>query len=427
MIGQVRSTRTTIGNGLRVVTVELPHLHTATLVLYVKVGSRLESPDDNGLSHFVEHMLFRGTERYPTSYDLNLAVESLGGTLYAETGRDYSLYQVTLVPELVEDGVALFGELFGRPRFADIERALILEEMNEDYDERGVEINAADIARGLLFEGHPLGQRIIGNRANVSRFSDADVRRHFERFYVARNAILAVAGPVDAAAVTAAAERHLAGLRAGEEARPEPALKRQTAANVRHVADAGSQSELELLWRALPETDPDYLASVALVRTLDDGMSTRLHYQLCDQLGLAYSLGAGLEPLHDVTLLEVSGATANAKVPELVTRLFELFRRYRDEPVSDAELAKAKRRYRYDLLSMHDDGNAMAGWFAGTALYYPPATLEERAAAMDRVTAADIQRVAQRILTADNLTLVVVGSLSRARIAEVKATVAEFR
>jgi predicted Zn-dependent peptidase len=425
---EVSAQTTRLDNGLRVVTVELPHLHTATLVLYVKVGSRLEATDDNGLSHFVEHMLFRGTERYATSFDLNLAFESLGGTLYAETGRDYSLYQVTLVPESIDRGLELYGELFGKPRFADLEleRTLVLEEMNEDYDEDGVEINAADLARGVLFDGHPLGQRIIGSRANVERFDEADVRRHFDRFYVARNAILAVAGPIDHAAVVAAATRHLEALPAGEEATPEPAGKRQTAPIVKHVHDAGSQSEIELLWRGVAESDPDYMPLVALVRTLDDGMSTRLHYQLCDQLGLAYSLQAGLEPLHDVTLLEVSGATANAKVPELVRRLLELFARYRDEEVSAAELDKAKRRYRYDLLASIDDANAMAGWFGGTALYYPPPELAARIAAMDAVTAADIQRAARRMLTPDNLTLVIVGAVSRAKIAEVRSAVAAF-
>jgi predicted Zn-dependent peptidase len=423
---QQRATR--LDGGLRVVTVELPHLHTATLVLYVKIGSRLESPEDNGLSHFVEHMLYRGTARHATSFDLNLAFESLGGTLYAETGRDYSLYQVTLVPELIEQGMELYGELFGRPRFADLEleRKLVLEEMNEDYDERGIEINPSDLARGLLFDGHPLGQRIIGSRENVERFTEEDVRRHFGRYYVTENAILTVAGPVHHDEVARSAARHLGHLPRGEEAVPEPATKRQTAAQVKHVTDSGAQSEIELLWRGVGENDPDYMAAVALVRTLDDGMSTRLHYQLCDQLGLAYSLSAGLEPLHDVTLIEVSGATANAKVPELCQKLLEMFARYRDEEVSAAELDKARRRYRYDLLASIDDANAMAGWFGGTALYYPPPSLEERIASMDAVTPADIQRAARRMLTADNLTLVVVGSLSRARLAEVKSAVAAF-
>src|SRR6266545_6292732 len=215
---ELRARTTVLPNGLRAVTVELPHLHTASVVLYVKVGSRLESPQDNGLSHFVEHMLFRGTERHPTSYDINFAFESLGGTLYAETGRDYSLFQVTLVPGLVEGGLELFGELFSRPLFADLEleRQLILEELTEDYDERGNEINSADIARGLLFGAPPLAQRIIGPPDNVRRFTDGDVRRHFARYYCAANAILVAAGPVEHEALAAAAERHLGRLPAGD-------------------------------------------------------------------------------------------------------------------------------------------------------------------------------------------------------------------
>src|SRR5215207_1995728 len=216
---------TTLPNGLAVTTVALPHLHTAVCALFIKVGARFEVPADNGLSHFVEHMLFRGTERYPTSLALNTAIESLGGTLHAETGRDYTLFQMGFTPDLVDAGLALFGELLGRPLFGDLEleRALVLEEINEDYDESDTEINCDDIARGLMFEGHPLGQRIIGPRGNVEGFSDADVRRHFVRFYGARNAILCVAGPVDHGAVADAAARHLGDLPPGTHAEAEAA------------------------------------------------------------------------------------------------------------------------------------------------------------------------------------------------------------
>jgi predicted Zn-dependent peptidase len=429
MLPEVHARLTTLPNHLRVVTVELPHLHTASLVLYVKVGSRLETPDDNGLSHFVEHMLFRGTERHPTSYDINFAFESLGGTLYAETGRDYSLFQVTLVPEQLEGGLELFGEVFARPLFVDLEleRQLILEELTEDYDERGNEINSADIARGLLFGSHPLAQRIIGPPDNVRRFTDADVRRHFGSYYCAANAILVAAGPVDHDALAAAAARHLGQLPAGDAAVAELAGSDQKAARFLHVPDSGAQSSIEVLWRGLPELDDDYMATVALVRALDDGMSTRLHYRLCDQLGLAYSLQAAIEPLHDVSVLEVSGATANAKVPELIKRLLELADELRMTGIDEAELAKVKRRFRYDLLSSIDDANAMAGWFGGTALYYPPTSLEERAARMDRVTVADVCRAAGRALAPENLAVVVVGSLTRARLAEVRSAVTGYR
>ncbi|HEX9102060.1 MAG TPA: insulinase family protein, partial [Polyangia bacterium] len=115
-------------NGLTVVTVELPHLHSVSVVMYARVGSRYETVEDNGLSHFLEHMLFRGTERLPDAYALNHAIEALGGTLYAETGRDYSLYQIKLHPESLDGGIALFGEIFCAPAFSDIEveRKIIL-------------------------------------------------------------------------------------------------------------------------------------------------------------------------------------------------------------------------------------------------------------------------------------------------------------
>jgi predicted Zn-dependent peptidase len=235
------------------------------------------------------------------------------------------------------------------------------------------------------------------------------------------------AGPVAQSAVVAAAERHLAGLAPGTEAQAEAARFDQSGARFLHVPDSGAQSSVEVLFRGVPELDPDAMAQVALVRALDDGMSTRLHYRLCDQLGLAYSLQAGLEPLHDVTVLEVTGATANAKVPELVARLLELADDLKQTGITEAELAKVKRRFRYDLLSSIDDANAMAGWFGGTALYYPPTSLEERAARMDAVTVDDVRRAAGRALAADNLAVVVVGSLTRARLAELRSAVQSYR
>ena len=108
---------TILDNGLAVTTVALPHLHTAVCALFVKVGARFEAPDDSGLSHFVEHMLFRGTERYPTSLALNTAVERLGSMLNAETGRDYTLFQLALEPQYVAPAIDLLGELKTRPRF----------------------------------------------------------------------------------------------------------------------------------------------------------------------------------------------------------------------------------------------------------------------------------------------------------------------
>lgn len=420
---------TTLDNGLAVTTVALPHLHTAVCALFIKVGARFETPADNGLSHFVEHMLFRGTDRYPTSLALNTAIERLGSTLHAETGRDYTLFQLALEPAHVPAAVELLGELFGSPRFGDIEleRRLILEEINEDYDEEGVEINADDIARGLAFADHPLGQRIIGPRTNVERFALTDVQRHFASFYGARNANLTVAGPVEHGAVVEAAARALGILPPGARAEVPAAPPVAAGPLLRHVPDAGSQTSLAILFRALPELDPAYVALVALLRVLDDGMSTRLHYTLADQKGLAYSVHAAIEPLADAALFEISSATANAKVPSLVRELLVLLDGLRAGQVTDDELAKARVRYRYETLASIDDAAAMAGWFGGTALYYPPPSLSQRLTAMSAVTVDDVVRVAAQILSPDRLVLAAVGTLSRARLGELKQTVGDWR
>jgi predicted Zn-dependent peptidase len=420
---------TTLDNGLDVTTVALPHLHTAVCALFVKVGARFERTEDNGLSHFVEHMLFRGTEAHPTSLALNTAVERLGSTLHAETGRDYTLFQLSLEPENVAPGIALFGELLGKPRFSDIEleRALILEEINEDYDEQGVEINADDIVRGLVFGEHPLGQRIIGPRGNVERFSAADVRRHFAEFYGARNSNLCVAGPVEHARVVDQAARALAAIPQGARADVPPAPGPLDGPRLHHVRDAGSQTSLAVVFRAIPELDPAYVALVALLRVLDDGMSTRLHYTLADQKGLAYSIHAAIEPLADAALFEITGATANAKVPSLVRELLALLDGLRRGSVSDDELAKARVRYRYETLASLDDAAAMAGWFGGTALYYPPPALSERLAQIERVRIDDVVHAAETTFAPASCALAAVGSLSRARLGELRAAVTDWR
>lgn len=420
---------TTLDNGLAVTTVALPHLHTAVCALFIKVGSRFESPDDNGLSHFVEHMLFRGTERYQTSLQLNTAVERLGSTLHAETGRDYTLFQMALEPENVGAAIEVLGELLGRPRFSDIEleRELILEEINEDYDEQGVEINADDIARGIVFEDHPLGQRIIGPRSNVERFSIADVERHFTTFYCAKNANLCIAGPIDHDRVVEQAARAMAKMAVGARVEVPAAPAPIEGPRLVHVKDAGSQTSLSVVFRAMAELDPAYVALVALLRVLDDGMSTRLHYTLADQKGLAYSIHAAIEPLADAALFEITGATANAKVPSLVRELLSLLDGLRRGQVNADELAKARVRYRYETLASIDDASAMAGWFGGTALYYPPPSLSHRLAQMEGVGVDDVVRVAEQVLSPKHLVIAAVGSLSRARLGELRAAVNEWR
>ncbi len=418
-----------LSSGLRLVTVELPHLHTATLVMYAKVGSRYEDAHNNGLSHFLEHMLFRGTERLPDAYQLNYAIEALGGTLYAETGRDYSLYQLSLHPDTVAAGINLIGEIFCTPAFSgiEIERRIIMEEILEDFDEDGHDININDVARQAAFPRHPLGYKITGPASNVARFTVDDVRRHFARGYGARNMLLAVAGAVRHEQVVEQAEHALGHLMPGklvEGAPPPPSLD---GPKFIYVPNVGSQTEMQMLFRALPENSPDFPAQIALARILDDGMSTRLHHRICDQLGLAYYVSGSIDTFYDTALFEVDANSAHSNVPALFIELLRILTDLRNEPPRREELAKAQRRYRWDLEASFDDADAMAGWWGGAELYLRPHTFAEKVARMEAVTPQDVQRVAAQIFSREHLTVAAVGQLDASLESQLRELVDNFR
>jgi predicted Zn-dependent peptidase len=165
------------------------------------------------------------------------------------------------------------------------------------------------------------------------------------------------------------------------------------------------------------------VALSALSRVLDDGMSTRLHYQICDQKGLAYQVSGGIEPLHDAALLEVDAACAPEKLPALVSEALSLLGRFRTELVPAADLTKAKRRYRGDIEAGYDDLDGLSGWYGGTELFYKPRSHAERVKRFDAVTAEDIRRVARRVLLPRRLTVAAVGSLTPSISRAVRASI----
>ena len=170
---------TTLPNGLRVIAAAQPQLHRAHAALYFRVGSRFEDPRTNGISHFLEHMIYRGTPSLPSAHAVNLAFEQIGGYLYAATQTDYGVFSVTLPPESLDEASRLFGEVLRAPSFFDIEveKGIVCEEILEDLDDEGRQIDADNISRELIYPTHPLGYTITGDEARVRSFTDAIDRK----------------------------------------------------------------------------------------------------------------------------------------------------------------------------------------------------------------------------------------------------------
>lgn len=421
--------KTILENGLTLVTIELPHLHRATVVVYARVGSRYESPATSGLSHFTEHMLFRGTRRHPDAFRLSDAIERAGGTLYAETGIDHSLYQLSLHPDMVEEAVRLLGEVFSEPRFTEleVERRIVLEEILESLDQHGRETNVDTLARRALFPAHPLGYAITGSPGNVRRFRLGDVRRHFQRFYGASNLVLCLSGAIRHRQAVSWARKSFSRLPPGARADTTPPPDGQSKALLSYVRSPGSQTAVQVLFRGLPETHTDWTPLVLLCRTLDDGLSARLHHRICDQLGLAYHTSASLEPFVDTGLFEVNAQAAHHNAPALLREILELLREFREKPIPDEELDKVKDRYRWDLEASFDDPDAMAGWFGGSELFVPAPTFEQKIREVAAVSPADVLRTAKGVLRSDRLAVACVGEMTRAAQGRVRRLIDKYR
>lgn len=410
----------TLDNGLRVVTVAMPHLHSALVAMYARVGSRHERPETNGLSHFLEHMVFRGCEGFEDSTALNGAMEDLGGYLDGFTTRDYSGFQSAVHPRHVGDAADILGAMLRAPAFLDIEieRSIILEELLDALDERGRQIELDAVAHQLAFGEHPLAQTIEGPRKNVRRFTTEDLQSHRARFYGAKNSILCFAGAVDPDACFRHAKRAFGGLfegRPSAEGRP-PKLPATPAAS-RFVRSDDVQTRCRLSFRATSDSHADYPALVLLRRVLDGGLSARLQVELVEKRGIAYEIGAEIEAYSDCGLFDFELAVAHRKLSYAITELGKVLRTLREDGVGQDELDRVRRRARISLEMGLDAPGELAQWYGANRLFFDPVSPEQRMARLEQVTQADLRRVAKKYFQPKRLTMAAVGGADRPTVA----------
>ncbi|HEX6240329.1 MAG TPA: pitrilysin family protein [Polyangiales bacterium] len=406
----------TLPNGLRVVVVPQRHLAGATLSVFVKVGPRYERLEYSGLSHFLEHMLFRGTRRFDSTYALSFASESLGGMIEAATYADFTHFQLSVPAEHAREALAMLADLLAAPRFQDLllEKQIVREEILADLDADGREVDAENLSRMLIFGQHPLGFKITGDADTIDRFTLDDLRAHMQRHYGASNMALVATGNVEPAAVFEDAERLFAEFPVGRATlvdAPPPARHDE---HLRFVDNEASQTEVRLCFRALGAEDPDFMALRMLSRVLDDGMSTRLHRRMTDESGLAYDVFGALDPYEEVGVLEIGASVAHEKLPEVVSAGLSLMSELCFSEVEPAELEKARTRYRWSLRRIVDSAEDMAMYAGTQSVFGRPLDLKQLLAEVEGVTRADLMRVARRVVRPEGTHVLAVGKIKRA-------------
>jgi predicted Zn-dependent peptidase len=415
-------------SGLRVVVAPQPHLHRVHLALHVRVGARFETVATNGISHFLEHMLYRGTDQLRSAHEVNHAFEGLGSYLYGATHADFGVFAVTVPPECLPDATALFAHVLLQPAFfdMDIEKGIVCEEILEDLDDDGRQVDADNLSRALIYGTHPLGFTITGSERTVRSFDQAILRTHHARHYNATNAVLSVTGAVDPTVVFALAERHFAGIAKGAPIAyesPPPQKKPR----FRFVENASSQTELRVCFRAPARTEASRAALDLLMRIVDDGMSTRLYHRICDSQGLCYDVSAGYDGYEDDGVIDFAAGVLHERTTRVTKEILDLVTELAHDGPTDTELARAKKRHGWHMRSMLDGTEELADLVALTALSGRVESPLERARAIEAVSRDQVIETARTLCDPKRLSVVAVGLLDSGDVKELEGLVKNFR
>jgi predicted Zn-dependent peptidase len=416
-------------NGLRVLIAPAPQLHRVHVALHVRTGSRFETTETNGLSHFLEHMIYRGTPRLRSAHAVNDAFERIGGYLCAATQTDFGVFSLDLPAESLDRASALFGEVLLGPAFLDIEveKGIVCDEILEDRDDDGREVDADNLSRGLIYPAHPLGFTITGDQAHVQSFDERMLRGHHARHYVARGSVLTFTGAVDPAEAERLARRDFGALPEGEWIRAEAPPHDQARPRLLVVPNQSSQTDLRVCFRAPGERSAQRPALDLLMRVIDDGMSTRLYHRVCDDQGLCYDVSAGYDGYEDDGVVDFAAGVQHKRVERVTREILTLMTELANRGPTEDEVSKAKQRHAWDLSAMLDSPEDVGSFLGAGALFRTLETPAERLLALQSVSREAVQDVARSLVDPARLNVVTVGLLDPREERRLEETVMGFR
>ena len=410
-------------NGLGIALRPMPGTQSVSVGVWVCAGGRYESAARSGISHFVEHLVFKGTRRRSCEA-LKQRVEGVGGTLNGFTAEEFTCYMAKVPHRHARRAVDALADMVIHPRFAprdvDKEREVILEEIRMYDDAPGQYVH--DLFGQLLWPDHPLGRLLSGTIETVQVITRADLVRYWRRMYQPRNILIAVAGAFDPEAVTRQIRRTFGSLRGPAARRFARAPRPRRGPQVRVWNKPTEQTHLCVGTYAVPRTHPDRFALELLHVVLGANMSSRLFREVREKRGLVYEIGTQIKRFEDTGAFVIHAGCETSKLPQTLQTVFAELSRVRYRPVARAELKRAKDFYAGQLLMGLEDTMDHMLWVGEQAVTVGrvarPETLLKHIA---RVTARDIQRVARHHFVTPRLHLAIVGPIDEAEAARLPA------
>ena len=406
---------TRLPNGLTIASAEMPHMASVAVGLWVGIGGRYEPERLSGTAHFIEHLLFKGTERR-SAKEISEAVEGVGGYLNAFTTEENTCFHARAHASRFEELLDVLVDMFAHSRFApaDItkERAVIKEEIAMYHDQPAQYVH--DLLHEALWPNHPLGRALTGTKKSLDGLKRPDLLEFFRANYVAPNTLLVVAGPLRHAAVVRAVKKFAGKFSAGKKPALIPVVAQQTAPVVRLHTKSVEQTQMALGVRACSRHDERRHALRVLNALVGESMSSRLFQVLREDKGLVYNVYSGWAFLEDTGALTISAGLDHDDLEKSLRIILRELRRFTETPVPAAELRRARDFLIGQMeLSLESTENQM-NWVGESLLDYgkiiPPAATRE---CLARVTAAEVRAAARDFFRPEQLTLAVISPLAK--------------
>jgi len=406
--------KSVLDNGIRVITERIAGAHSVTVGFWVENGSRHEQDVQNGISHFIEHMLFKGTGRR-SALTIAKEIDSVGGVLNAFTSREYSCYYAKVLAKKLPLAIDLLSDIVLHSIFdldeIEKERRVLLQEIHmlEDTPDDLVH----DLFSQTFWADHPLGRSIIGTAETVGEINRDGLLEFMADRYCGSNILICVAGELEHDAIVASINQAFQQVAAGSR-QPLCSLP-EYRRRISTVERPLEQAHICLGTRALPQNHPNRFESYLLNAILGGSMSSRLFQKIREEQGLAYSIYSYLNCHSDAGALVIYAGTSPEDAPHVTGIMLKELSRFRDEVVSDEELHAAREQLKGQLLlSMESTDNRMTRLAKNEIYLGRNPSIKEVLAGFDRVTAADIQKLAGFILRDDYLTLQIMGRVTAA-------------
>ena len=406
--------KVTLDNGLRLVTAAMPHTRSVSISFFIGAGSRYETAEQAGVSHFIEHVCFKGTKKRPTSAEICTVIEGVGGMLNAGTDKELTIYWCKVALPHFASALDVLVDILVNSTFDPVEiekeRQVIIEEINMSLDFPSQRVSM--LIDELLWPGHALGRDIAGSRESVAAITRDMMLDYLAKEYQPANAVLAIAGDIEHREVVDAVSQVVAGW-----AKRQPRLdctpyRGKIGRRVLIEKRDTEQTQLCLAMPGLSITHPERFKLDLLNVILGEGMSSRLFTEIRDKLGLAYSIHSYAEHFLDTGAIGVSAGVDNKNLSVAVKAILKELSRLK-ELIPEKELSKAKELSKGRLWLRMEDSRSVSGWMGGQEILTGEIlTVDEVIAIVDAITAEELRKLAGELLVGEGLRLAVVGPIS---------------